>query len=101
MLLVAFWCSLGLLFGLSCAAFWPLLGLLGCLMDSLGPLLDPSRAILEPSWACLGASWRNLGLQQAFLGDSWPPAGLLSVFWIHHDRQEPLQRPSWRLSGVF
>ena len=74
MLLVAFWCSLGLLFGLSWAAFWPLLGLLGCVMDSPGLLLDTSWAILEPSRACLGASWGNLALQQALLGASWPPS---------------------------
>ena len=77
MLLVVFWCSLGLLFGLSWAAFWPLFGLLGCLLGSPGLLLEPSWAILESSWACSGASWKNLGFQQAFLGDqqlpvSWP-----------------------------
>ena len=68
MLLAAFWCSLGLLFGLSWAAFWPLWGFLGCLMCSFGPLLDPSWAILGSSWACLGASCASLGLSWAIFG---------------------------------
>ena len=74
MLLVAFWCFLGLLFGLFWAFFWPLLGLLGCLLGSPGPLLEPSWAFLEPSWACLGASCASLGL-------SWAIFGLL-VLWV-------------------
>ena len=74
MLLVAFWCSLGLLFGLSWVPFWPLLGLLGCPLGSPGRLLDPSWAILGPSWACLGASCASLGL-------SWAIFGLLEL-WV-------------------
>ena len=51
---MAFWCSLGLLFGLSWAPFWP--------------LLDPSWAILAPCWTYLGASCASRGLFWATFG---------------------------------
>ena len=94
MLLVAFWCSLGLLFGLCWATFWPLLGLLGCLLDSPGPLLDPSWAILGSSWACLGASC-------AFLGRSWAIFGLLVLLVAFCDSLGLSFKLPWASLGLF
>ena len=80
MFLAAFWCSLGLLFGLSWAAFWPLLGLLGCQWTLLGlswTHLGPFWSLLGPVLAPPGEILRSsrpscaiLGLQQAFFESS-------------------------------
>ena len=101
MLLVAFWCSLGLPFGISgasWAAFWALLGLswthLGPFWSLLGPVLVPPvplQAYLGPSlgllelWvafcASLGLSfklpWASLGLFSGLFGV--PPGAILAL----------------------
>ena len=67
MLLVAFWCSLWLLFGLSWAAFWPaslwpLRLPCGLSRSSLGPSLGHFGTFLGLSWRLLCLSWAVLGL---------------------------------------
>ena len=91
MLLVAFWCSLGLLLRLSWKPF----------LASLGSILGHFGAFLGLSWRLLGKSCAPAGLLGQFLASSRPSLSLLNPHMIASSLSRSFLGASWGLLRPF